>query len=109
MVASREILTGVFNYFVVPCRRAALSTSGTAAGCAAARRAFDSAILSELVGATLATVRLRFFPMAVSERRPPKHSGCDRCFEAGPQNQQRPIRDDGLSTVETYHQHSPSA
>src|SRR5260370_10000880 len=56
-----------FQLFAVPCRRAALSTSDCC-GCASARRAFDSAILTELVRATLATVRLRFFLMAVSGR-----------------------------------------
>ena len=108
MVASREILTGVFNYLLFRVG-AQHCLPRTAAGCAPARRAFDSAILFELVRATLETVRLRFLPTAVSGRRPPKDRGCDRCFEARPQNQQRPIRDDGLSTVETYHEHSPSA
>lgn len=53
--------------FADPCRRAALSTSDRC-GCAPARRVFDSAILAELARATLATVRLRFFLMAISGR-----------------------------------------
>jgi hypothetical protein len=67
MVASREILTGVFNYLLFRVG-AQHCLPRTAAGCAPARRAFDSAILSELVRATLATVRLRFFFMAFSGR-----------------------------------------
>jgi hypothetical protein len=67
MVASREILTGAFNYLLFRVG-AQHCLPRTAASCATARRAFDSAIRSELVRATLATVRLRLFLMAVSGR-----------------------------------------